>query len=215
MFTIYGYNTFNPIKVLLTAEELGLEYNYVSVELGKGENKTPEFLSRHPFGKVPVLEHNGELLLESAAICRYLAQLHDHRLYAADPLPAARIDALVDMATLHMGRWLAVYFWEEIIRRVFFKKEPDSAALAEAAGFLKQQLPYFDRLLGESEFLCGDRVTLADTISYAYFQIQEKTSVDLSPYHHIQRWYGAFSERPSVTVVKQRLAREGGLLPYP
>ncbi|RLU00729.1 glutathione S-transferase family protein [Ketobacter sp.] len=215
MFTIYGYNTFNPIKVLLTAEELGLDYTYVNVELGKGENKLPDYLARHPLGKVPALDHDGEILLESAAICRYLARLHDHRLYAADPLPAARIDALVDTATLHVGRWLAVYFWEEVICRHFFKREPNAAAIDEAAGFLKNQLPYFEQQLASADFLCGSEVTLADTIAYAYFQIQDTTSIDLSAYPHIVRWYGEFSERPSVAAVKQRLAEAGGLLPYP
>ena len=108
MFTIYGYNTFNPIKVLLTAEELGLDYHYVNVELGKGANKTPDYLAKHPLGKVPVLEHDGAILLESGAICRYLANINGHRLYSSDPLQAAHIDSMVDTAVLHVGRWLAV-----------------------------------------------------------------------------------------------------------
>lgn len=215
MFTIYGYNTFNPIKVLLTAEELGMDYQYVNVELGKGENKTPDYLAKHPLGKVPVLEHDGNVLTESAAICRYLANVHDQRLYSAEPLQAARIDAMVDTAVLHVGRWLAVYFWEEIICRQFFRRDPDQASIEEAAGFLKQQLPYLDSVLEQNRFLCGEDITIADTIAYAYFQIQESTSVDLSAYSNILRWYGEISERPAVTAVKQKLAQSGGLLPYP
>jgi len=215
MFTIYGYNTFNPIKVLLTAEELGMDYQYVNVELGKGENKTPDYLAKHPLGKVPVLEHDGNVLTESAAICRYLANVHDQRLYSAEPLQAARIDAMVDTAVLHVGRWLAVYFWEEIICRQFFRRDPDQASIEEAAGFLKQQLPYLDSVLEQNRFLCGEDITIADTIAYAYFQIQESTSVDLSAYSNILRWYSELSERPAVTAAKQQLAQAGGLLPYP
>ena len=70
-------------------------------------------------------------------------------------------------------------------------------------------------MLEQNRFLCGDEVTIADTIAYAYFQIQEATSIDLTAYAHILRWYGEFSERPSVTAVKKRLAAAGGLLPYP
>lgn len=215
MFTLYGYNTFNPIKALLTLEELGLDYEYVNVELGKGDNKTPDYLAKHPLGKVPVLDHDGNLLTESGAICRYLANISDHRLYSADPLQAARIDAMVDTVVLHVGRWLAVYFWEEIICQRFFRREPDQASIDEAAGFLSQQLPYLNTVLEQNRFLCGDEVTIADTIAYAYFQIQEATSIDLTAYAHILRWYGEFSERPSVTAVKKRLAAAGGLLPYP
>jgi len=214
MFTIYGYNTFNPIKVLLTAEELGLDYQYVHVELGKGENKTPDYLQKHPLGKVPALDHDGEMIQESAAICRYLARLHDNRLYAAEPLAAARIDAMMDLVILHVGRWLGAYFWQEVIRKQFFKQEPEAAVLAEAADFLSKHLPYLDQTLASNNFLCGNEVTLADTIAYAFFQAHEHTSVDLSPYPNILRWYGDFSERPSVEAVKQRLAQHPSLLQY-
>lgn len=212
MFTIYGYNSFNGIKVLLTAEELGMDYNYVHIELGKGEQKKPEHLARHPLGKIPALEHDGQLLFESAAICRYLARVHDNRLYSADLLAAARIDQTMDVVVHHVGRWLGVYFWQEVICKNFFKKEPDAAAIAEAEGFLKAHLPYIDGLLADQPFLCGRDVTIADTLSYAYFQVQEQTSVDLSAYSNIQRWYGEFSERPSVTAVKDLIAQQHSLL---
>ena len=68
MYTIYGYSTFNPLKVVITAEELGIAYQYRYVDLAKRENLEPEHMARHPFGKVPVLEHNGEFIHESAAI---------------------------------------------------------------------------------------------------------------------------------------------------
>lgn len=212
MFTIYGYNSFNGIKVLLTAEELGMDYQYVHIELGKGEQKKPEHLARHPLGKIPALVHDGELLFESASICRYLARVHDNRLYSADPLIAARVDQTVDVITHHVGRWLGVYFWQEVICKNFFKKEPDQAQIAEADGFLQAHLPYVDGLLAQHPFLCGAEVTIADTIAYAFFQVQEKTSVDLSAYPNILRWYGEFSERPSVAAAMARLAQQNSLL---
>lgn len=215
MFTIYGYNTFNPIKVLLTAEELGIDYQYVKIELGKGENKTPEYLQKHPLGKVPALEYDGIVIQESAAICRYLARLNDHRLYSDVPLAAARIDTMMDICTLHLGRWLSVFFWQEIICRQFFKKEPDTAALAEAKEFLDQQIPYLEQQLSQQTFLCGDEVTLADIIAYSYLQVHETTSIDLSEYSAVQRWYALFSERPSVIAVRKKLTEQPGLLQYP
>jgi glutathione S-transferase len=206
MFRIYGFNSFNAVKVLLTAEELGVEYDYVHVELGKGEQKTPEHLARHPFGKIPVLEHNGNTIVESAAICRYLSRLHDNKLYSTDPLQAARIDQMVDMMVQHVGRWMAVYFWQEIICKTFFNKDPEAAAIEEAAGFLKGQLPYIDNLLADNTYLCGSDISIADTIAYAYCQLHESTSIDLSPYSKILRWYGEISERPSVSAVQLKLA---------
>ena len=94
MLKIYGYSTFNPFKVVATAEELGAEYEYVFVDLGKRANHEPDYQDKHPFGKVPVLEVDGQCISESPSICRYLARTHGDRLYSADPLAAAHIDSV-------------------------------------------------------------------------------------------------------------------------
>ena len=201
MYTIYGFFTFNAAKVLLTAEELGLDYEYIALDPTKGENKRPEHLARHPFGKIPVLEHNGNTFIESASICRYLSNVNGKRLYSDDPVKAAHIDQTVDMMAQHIGRWMASYFWQEIVCNKLMGKDVDTSALAEADGFLKQQLPYIDGLLGQNAYLCGDELTLADIQAFAYCQIQEKTSLDLSAYQNLMNWYGKFSERASVAKV--------------
>jgi len=58
------------MKTLYVLEELGVEYEYCYVDLGEGENRTENFLKMTPFGKVPVLEHDGEFLFEGGPICR-------------------------------------------------------------------------------------------------------------------------------------------------
>ncbi|MCF7982099.1 MAG: glutathione S-transferase N-terminal domain-containing protein, partial [Pseudomonadales bacterium] len=129
---IYGFPTFNLTKVLLTAEELGLDYDYIALDPAKGEHKTPEHLQRHPLGKVPVLEHEGDYLYESAAICRYLSRISDSRLYSGDAKAKAKIDQWIDFGSLHIGKWLASYFFEEIIKTKFYGGSVDHALLAEA-----------------------------------------------------------------------------------
>ena len=205
MYKIYGFFTFNAAKVLLTAEELGLDYEYVALNPAS-DLKTPEHLARHPFGKIPVLEHNGNTFIESASICRYLTNVNDKKLYSADPVHAARIDQTMDLMSQHIGRWMSTYFWQEIVCRVFFKQEPDQAAIEEAKGWLDQQLPYMDNLLKDHSYLCGDTFSIADIVAYSYCRIQEKTSLDLTPYENIMRWYGEISERPAAMKVNDMVA---------
>lgn len=207
MFTIYGYGTFNAVKVLLTAEELGADYRYVHVNLGRGEHLTPEYRAKHPLGKIPLLEHEGQRFIESHAICRYLARCHDNRLYATDPATAAKIDGMMDVFGQHLGRWMGVHFWQEVIRPKFLKQDPDADALEEAKDFLEKQLPFVNDSLAEQACLVGDQISIADTIAYAYCQLQEQTSLDFTPYPHIQRWYGEISERPAVARVQALLAK--------
>ncbi len=207
MFKIYGIATFNPIKVLLTAEELGADYEFITLDVNKGEHKSPEYLKRHPLGKFPVLEHEGEFFIESASLCRYLANCHDKKMYSADPKQAARIDQTMDLVAHHIGRWFGAHYWNEVVLAKWMKKEPNQAELIEAKGWLEKHLPAIDQMLDGKEFLCGDEITIADTFALAYFQTTEATSASFDDQANIVRWYKAMSARESVAKVKKLFAK--------
>lgn len=57
-------------------EELGVAYKLVEIDLAKGMQRTPEYLAINPNGKVPALQHQGEVIYESAAILMYLLDQH-------------------------------------------------------------------------------------------------------------------------------------------
>lgn len=58
------------VRVLL--EELGIDFELRPLKLHEGEHKRPEYLAKNPMGKVPMLEHRGTVVTETAAICLYL-----------------------------------------------------------------------------------------------------------------------------------------------
>lgn len=195
---IYSFATFNLTKLLLTAEELGMPYQLHLLDPMKGEHKSPEHLARHPMGKVPAVEINGQYYFESNSICRLMAELNGNKLYGNNPEERAHINEWIDMIGYHIGRWLTVYFFEELVKPVLMKiNEPNAAALKEAADFLKQQLPVLEQALGKHAFITGDKITIADTIGFSMLDIAEYTSVDLSAYPHIKKWYNAIKARPS------------------
>jgi len=197
MLKVYGASTFNATKVLFTAEEIGLDYEYVHFDFAKGEHKSAEHLARFPLGKVPAVEHNGNYLFESASICRYLSNISNKKLYSEVPVEAAKIDQMIDFVSHHAGRWLAVYFFQEVVMMKYYGKEADDKAIAEAKGFLDQQLPFLEKTLSENEFLCGKAISLADTVALPYFNACMSTSVALDAYPSIQRWVSAGIERPA------------------
>lgn len=198
MIKIYGFPTFNVTKVLLTAEELSLDYEFVFINLAKGDQGREEHRQRHPASKVPVLEHDGRYLYESAAICRYLARIENSALYPSDPWTCAQIDQYTDFATHHIGRWLGVYFFEEVIKTKFLQQESNQEAIAEAAGFLKTFMPVLNQQLEHNEFLTGNQITIADTIAWSYINATEATSASIDDQPHLNRWYQQISARPSV-----------------
>src|SRR5579875_1216063 len=77
--------------VLATLEEKGAAYRLSPV--APGLHRAEPHISRHPFGRVPVIEHDGFMLYETQAILRYLDRvLPEPRLTPADPQRAARMD---------------------------------------------------------------------------------------------------------------------------
>jgi glutathione S-transferase len=96
--TLYGFNgsTYvRTVKMLLVEKgETGI--NQVPLNVLAGEPKSPEHLKRHPFGKVPVLEHDGITILETSAITRYLNDvLPGKSLIPATPKDRARMDMII------------------------------------------------------------------------------------------------------------------------
>lgn len=71
------------IKALL--QELGVDWELVSLDLAKGENRTPEYLAIHPHGWVPALRDGDVTLFETAAICLYLADRDPANRLAPEP----------------------------------------------------------------------------------------------------------------------------------
>src|ERR1700744_2993462 len=94
---LYSLPTPNGVKVSIMLEEIGLPYEPHTIDIGKNESWTPEFLSLNPNGKIPaIIDPNGPggkplALFESAAILVYLAE-KSGQLMPTDP--AGRMEAL-------------------------------------------------------------------------------------------------------------------------
>ncbi len=75
MYKVYGdYKSGNCYKVKLMLNLLGIPYQWVDVDILKGDTQTAEFLAKNPNGKIPVLElEDGTCLWESNAILNFLA----------------------------------------------------------------------------------------------------------------------------------------------
>ena len=70
---LYGYRNGRTLRALWALEEVGAQYEYVEVDVMRGAGREPWFLEINPGGKVPVLEDDGRIITESAAICIHIA----------------------------------------------------------------------------------------------------------------------------------------------
>jgi len=87
----------NSDRVKIALHEKGLAYERVTLDLAKKEQKRPEFLKLNPYGKVPVINDNGQILFESCIINEYLDEQYPNPpLMAKDPYLRGRGRGLVD-----------------------------------------------------------------------------------------------------------------------
>jgi glutathione S-transferase len=98
--TLWGFDGSTYVRTvkMVLAEKKFTQFKQVPLNVLKGEPKTPEHRTRHPFGKVPVLDHDGLRILETSAIARYLNRiLPGKSLVPDDPKDAARMDMVIGL----------------------------------------------------------------------------------------------------------------------
>ncbi len=86
--TLWGFDGSTYVRTvkMVLAEKGVTDFKQVPFNVLAGDPKTPEHRERHPFGKVPVLDHDGMRILETTAIARYLNDVLPGQV--ADPVDA-------------------------------------------------------------------------------------------------------------------------------
>ena len=198
MIDLYTWTTPNGRKVSIMLEECGLPYNVHKIDIGKGDQFTPQFLAINPNSKIPaIVDSNGPdgkpiTLFESGAILVYLAQHYQkflppdwHQLY-------------------HVFQWL------------MFQMGGVGPMFGQTHHFLRaapQQVPYainrykketdrlygvMDKELGTREFLAGKVYSIADIATYPWVARYEWHKTDLNQFPHVKRWFEEIGKRPAV-----------------
>ncbi|MBW1832326.1 MAG: glutathione S-transferase family protein [Deltaproteobacteria bacterium] len=191
-------NLFSPNarKVHAVANELGIELETQTVDLRGGEQRTPEYLTLNPNGKVPTLVDGDTVLWESNAIMCYLAGKGDTDLW---PKTAKRYDIL---------RWM---FWESnhlsnALNRLFFQKffsgdNPDQALIERATKDFRKYATVLDTHLANNTYVTGDTLTLADFTVGVGFGYAVPLELPLEGLDSINRWWGTFSATDSGSIL--------------
>lgn len=161
--------------VLATLVEKNAAFRFAAVE--PRSLKREPHLSMHPFGRVPVLEHDGFTLYETQAVLRYLDRvLPVPSLTPVDPRAAARMDQMLCICDwyLHQGVNNIIGF-QRIVRPRLLGLPPDEAAIAEAMPRAHVVMAEMSRLLGGNSHLAGAQVSLADMVVAAQMDFLAQT----------------------------------------
>ncbi|WCK80177.1 glutathione S-transferase family protein [Agrobacterium fabrum] len=162
--TIWGFSGSTYVRTIrmLLAEKGVTDYVQIPVDVLKGEPKTEEHLSRHPFGKVPVVDVDGFRVIETQAIARYLnSVLPGRSLVPLEAKDAARMDMATNIIDSYgygpmIGGVVAYHLFPD------FVGGKNEAAHQEGLAKSLMVMTELMRLKGSSPFIAGDEVSLAD-----------------------------------------------------
>lgn len=146
---------------MLALEEKGGAYKIAAI--APGQHKQPPYLALHPFGRVPVLEHDGWMLYETQAILRYLDVVFpEPRLQPKDTRQTARMNQLMGIADWYVLPQVTgpITFQRNVAPRLGIPV--DEAKLAAALPNARICIAEIERLMGDHQWLAADTITLAD-----------------------------------------------------
>jgi len=191
----------NPRVVRMFIAEKGLKIPTQEVDLMAGDNRKPDHLARNPHGQMPALElDDGTFLSEITAICEYLEDKNPTpALIGSTPEEKAETRMWTRRVDLNIVEPLTNGFRFGQGLRLFQNR---IVCVPEAADGLKKiaqnRLTWLEGQMGDREFLCGKRFTLADILLFCFLDFGVQVGQPLNPDNRkVSDWFKRVKARPS------------------
>jgi GST-like protein len=194
---VYYWPTPNGWKITTMLEEVGLPYNVIPINIGKGDQFKPEFLAISPNNKMPaIVDHDGPggqpiSVFESGAILQYLGR-KTGQFYPAD-----------ERARLEVDQWL---FWQmggfgpmlgQTHHFRIYAPEKIPYAIDRYTNETNRLYGVLNKRLADREFVGGD-YSIADMAIMPWAKLWERQGQNLDDFPHVRRWLDTLLARPAV-----------------
>lgn len=200
MLKIYGIPRSRAFRTLWMAKELGLEYENVPIDMGKGETRTPEFLAINPNGHIPAIDDDGFVLWESMAINLYLAKKHARgSLYPILFEDEAR--------TWQWSFWGMTEIERPVLTAMFHRAilpedKRDPALADQCERELGRPLMVLDQAVANQPYLLGEHFTVADLNVASILSWARPARIDFSHVPKAAAWTKRCAERPAARTAR-------------
>jgi glutathione S-transferase len=210
---------FHPVStasrpVVLFCAEAKISYEPVIVDLMSGAHLKPPFVTMNPSHMVPVLEDDGFILTESAAIMRYLADKVDSPTYPKDLKKRARVNERLDWVNANLYREIGYHL---VYPQIFphHARTPDVAQTSLLNWGKEKTEHWLDIMdkhyLSSGKYLCsdmcGDQITLADYFAASIIYTCTLIGGSFKKHPNLDRWMSTMKGLPSWAKVTE--AAEG------
>ena len=192
MIELYTSATPNGHKASVTLEELALDYEVYPINLGKSEQKTKEFLTMNPNGRIPVIrdQDNDHIVFESGAIMIYLAEKAGQLLPTDEPQRSRVMQWLM----FQMGGIGPMMGQANVFYRYFPEKL--QSAIDRYQNESRRLFEVLDVALADSEWLT-EEFSIADIANWCWVRTYRWSGVSRDGLENLDRWLNQIKERPA------------------
>ena len=190
MLELYTASTPNGWKASVTLEELGLEYKVHEISLQNQEQKTPEYLTINPNGRIPTLVDEGFGVFESGAIMIYLAEKTGRLL----PTDIKSRSETIQWLMFQMSGIGPMMGQANVFFRTMEEKIP--TAISRYQNESRRLFEVLDKKLDNSEWLTKD-FSIADIANFCWVRLYFWSGVSIDGLDNLNRWLKSMSSRPA------------------
>lgn len=193
VYKVYGdYRSGNCYKVKLMLHLLGREYEWIPVDILRGESREEAFLKKNPNGKIPVLElEDGTCLWESNAILNFLAE--GSPFLPAEPRLRTQVLQWQFFEQYSHEPYVAVARFIQLYQGLPEERREEYQA-CHIRGH--KALKVMEKQLQRTPYLVGEHYSIADIALYAYTHVADEGGFDLSDYPSIRAWLDRVASHP-------------------
>ena len=196
MIRLYGLGlSFNVSKVRYCLNYLNLKYDWMQTNPIAQENRSPEYLSICPTGKVPAIDIDGFKLFESNSINRYLAAINNSPLYPQDAKKRAVADTWMDYVSIHVAHALGRVLFNRMFAPMTGQRV-DEESIRVGLEFLDKYFPVLEKQLSQNSYLAGKEFSLADINLLAVLDPCELAQISIDRYPSLKKWRAGLKSQP-------------------
>lgn len=192
-------------SALLGFEEKRVPYRLAIMPMGAA--RTPEYLKRQPFGRIPSMEHGDFSLYETQAILRYVDSLSAHNpLQPQDAQAAARMNQIAGIVDWYVFPQITVKITaERLMSQMFWGRGPDEEGVAKAVPAARVCVQELQRLMGSAPFVAGDSLSIADLMLVPHIAMFRMTAEGQSLLQgtSLNAWMDRMATRPSLQATER------------
>jgi len=195
---VYWIKAQAPRRVLALIKHLGVNAEFVEVNMMGGGLKTPDYVALNPNMKVPTLVDGDLVLWEASAIMAYLCIKQGSDVWpASDPAEQVEVLRWLSWNDCHWQPAVGSFYFEHIVKATFGIGEPDSERLkSKVADFVKFARVLDGHLTGRRYVACN-RLTIADFQLASMASYWRESEMPMEQFPGIVRWIDELMRIPA------------------